>query len=80
METVEYKNISFTVWDVGGQDKVRAHGSFFSGISTDRFRIVSSKSRRLLNLYSDLRRLGPLVWLCDRSDHCGDTTSRILRG
>ena len=24
METVEYKNISFTVWDVGGQDKVRA--------------------------------------------------------
>lgn len=23
METVEYKNISFTVWDVGGQDKVR---------------------------------------------------------
>ena len=24
METVEYKNISFTVWDVGGQDKVTA--------------------------------------------------------
>ena len=23
VETVEYKNISFTVWDVGGQDKVR---------------------------------------------------------
>lgn len=23
METVEYKNISFTVWDVGGQDKIR---------------------------------------------------------
>ncbi len=23
MESVEYKNISFTVWDVGGQDKVR---------------------------------------------------------
>ena len=25
METVEYKNISFTVWDVGGQDKVFSH-------------------------------------------------------
>ena len=25
VETVEYKNISFTVWDVGGQDKV-CHG------------------------------------------------------
>lgn len=24
VETVEYKNISFTVWDVGGQDKARA--------------------------------------------------------
>ncbi|KAL2335704.1 hypothetical protein Fmac_016917 [Flemingia macrophylla] len=23
VETVEYKNISFTVWDVGGQDKIQ---------------------------------------------------------
>lgn len=23
VETVEYKNINFTVWDVGGQDKVK---------------------------------------------------------
>jgi len=23
VETVEYKNIKFTVWDVGGQDKIR---------------------------------------------------------
>ena len=23
VETVEYKNISFTVWDIGGQDKIR---------------------------------------------------------
>jgi len=23
VETVEYKNISFTVWDVGGQDRIR---------------------------------------------------------
>lgn len=27
METVEYKNISFTVWDVGGQDKVHIFNS-----------------------------------------------------
>ena len=27
VETVEYKNISFTVWDVGGQDKVRRTGT-----------------------------------------------------
>lgn len=24
VETVEYKNIKFTVWDVGGQDSIRA--------------------------------------------------------
>ncbi|EPQ19123.1 ADP-ribosylation factor 1 [Myotis brandtii] len=23
VETVEYKNLSFTVWDVGGQDKIQ---------------------------------------------------------
>ena len=23
VETIEYKNITFTVWDVGGQDKVK---------------------------------------------------------
>lgn len=23
VETVDYKNVSFTVWDVGGQDKIR---------------------------------------------------------
>lgn len=28
VETVEYKNISFTVWDVGGQDKVCIFSSF----------------------------------------------------
>jgi hypothetical protein len=28
VETVEYKNISFTVWDVGGQDKVFDSNSF----------------------------------------------------
>lgn len=27
VETVEYKNISFTVWDVGGQDKVFAYNN-----------------------------------------------------
>eukprot|EP01084_Bolivina_argentea_P106581 190690_1 len=23
VDTVEYKNVSFTVWDIGGQDKIR---------------------------------------------------------
>jgi len=24
VETVQYKNVSFTIWDIGGQDKIRA--------------------------------------------------------
>ena len=29
LETVEYGNVSFTVWDVGGQDKIRALWNFY---------------------------------------------------
>lgn len=48
METVDYKNISFAVWDVGGQDKIRflwrdylptTRGLIFVVDSTDRERI-----------------------------------------
>ena len=48
VETVEYKNISFTVWDVGGQDKIRplwrhyfqnTQGLIFVVDSNDRERI-----------------------------------------
>ena len=34
VETVEYKNISFTVWDVGGQDKVNNSLFFSSELKT----------------------------------------------
>lgn len=48
VETVEYKNICFTVWDVGGQDKIRplwrhyfqnTQGLIFVVDSNDRDRI-----------------------------------------
>lgn len=48
VETVEYKNINFTVWDVGGQDKIRplwrhyfqnTQGLIFVVDSNDRERI-----------------------------------------
>ncbi|KTF74595.1 hypothetical protein cypCar_00049826, partial [Cyprinus carpio] len=29
VETVEYKNISFTVWDVGGQTKIRGLWKYY---------------------------------------------------
>ena len=48
VETVQYKNINFTVWDVGGQDKIRplwrhyfqnTQGLIFVVDSNDRERI-----------------------------------------
>lgn len=55
VETVEYKNISFTVWDVGGQDKIRplwrhyyqnTQGLIFVVDSNDRDRIDAGTSQR----------------------------------
>eukprot|EP00918_Siedleckia_nematoides_P026837 GHVU01057872.1.p1 GENE.GHVU01057872.1~~GHVU01057872.1.p1 ORF type:complete len:198 (+),score=20.12 GHVU01057872.1:543-1136(+) len=52
VETVEYKNISFTVWDVGGQDKIRplwrhyysnTHGLIFVVDSNDRDRVEDAR-------------------------------------
>ena len=52
VETVEYKNISFTVWDVGGQDKIRplwrhyfqnTQGLIFVVDSNDRERVVEAR-------------------------------------
>jgi len=51
VETVEYKNISFTVWDVGGQDKIRplwrhyyqnTQGIIFVVDSNDRDRVAGT--------------------------------------
>merc|ERR1712086_1242662 len=53
VETVEYKNISFTVWDVGGQDKIRplwrhyyqnTQGLIFVVDSNDSDRLAKNKS------------------------------------
>ncbi|KAH0881844.1 hypothetical protein HID58_057940, partial [Brassica napus] len=42
VETVEYKNISFTVWDVGGQDKVSSNLIMFQVLFDRLFRNVFS--------------------------------------
>ncbi|OLY83737.1 ADP-ribosylation factor [Smittium mucronatum] len=60
VETVEYKNINFTVWDVGGQDKIRplwrhyyqnTQGVIFVVDSNDRERVNEARDEltRLLN-------------------------------
>ncbi|KAJ1625827.1 ADP-ribosylation factor [Pavlovales sp. CCMP2436] len=60
VETVEYKNIQFTVWDVGGQDKIRplwrhyyqnTQGVIFVVDSNDRDRVDEARDElhRMLN-------------------------------
>ena len=40
VETVEYKNISFTVWDVGGQDKIRPLWRHYFQNTQGRFQLL----------------------------------------
>ncbi|KXN64655.1 ADP-ribosylation factor [Conidiobolus coronatus NRRL 28638] len=60
VETVDFKNISFTVWDVGGQDKIRplwrhyfqnTQGIIFVVDSNDRDRVNEAREelQRMLN-------------------------------
>lgn len=67
VETVEYKNISFTVWDVGGQNKIRklwshyfqnTQGLIFVIDSNDRERIAEAENE-LSNMAS-----GSIIKLC----------------
>lgn len=62
VETVEYKNISFTVWDVGGQDKIRplwrhyfqnTQGLIFVVDSNDRERVQEAKEELMRMLAED---------------------------
>jgi ADP-ribosylation factor 1/2 len=62
VETVEYKKISFTVWDVGGQDKIRplwrhyfqnTQALIFVVDSNDRGRIAEAREELLRMLGED---------------------------
>eukprot|EP01084_Bolivina_argentea_P076722 139077_1 len=50
VETVEYKNISFTVWDVGGKDKIRPlWRHYYAGTEAIIFVIDSNDRQRLIS-------------------------------
>ena len=58
VETVKYKNISFTVWDIGGQDKIRnLWRVYFPGSQGIIFVIDSSDKERLDQAKTELQRL-----------------------
>jgi len=72
VETVEYKNISFTVWDVGGQDKIRhlwrsyfnlrdPQGVIFVVDSSDRDRLEAAR-KELENIRNKMQNVPVLVF------------------
>jgi len=77
VETVEYKNISFTVWDVGGQDKIRplwrhyyqnTQGIIFVVDCNDRERAGEAKDELNRMLSEDELRDAVLLVLSNKSD------------
>jgi len=77
VETVEYKNISFTVWDVGGQDKIRplwrhyyqnTQGLIFVVDSNDRERVQESREELNKMLNEDELRNAILLCFANKQD------------
>ncbi|KAG6581040.1 ADP-ribosylation factor 1, partial [Cucurbita argyrosperma subsp. sororia] len=77
VETVEYKNISFTVWDVGGQDKIRplwrhyfqnTQGLIFVVDSNDRDRAVEARDELHRMLNEDELRNAVLLVFANKQD------------
>lgn len=77
VETVEYKNISFTVWDVGGQNKIRplwrhyfrnTQGIIFVVDSNDRSRISEARDTLQTMLGEDEIRNAVLLIFANKQD------------
>merc|ERR1712000_364298 len=77
VETVEYKNIRFTVWDVGGQDKIRplwrhyyqnTQGLIFVVDSNDRDRVEDAREELTKMLNEDEMRDAALLVFANKQD------------
>ncbi|KDQ64765.1 hypothetical protein JAAARDRAFT_167398 [Jaapia argillacea MUCL 33604] len=82
VETVEYKNIKFQVWDLGGQSSIRPYWRCYfpntSAIiyvidSSDHARIPTSRSELLTMLSEDELAGVPLLVFCNKQDVEGAT-------
>jgi len=77
VETVDYKNLSFKVWDIGGQDRIRklwrhyyrgTEGSIFVTDSNDRDRIAVTREELTQILFEDEMRDAVLLVLANKQD------------
>jgi Arf/Sar family protein len=77
VETVEYKNLKFTMWDVGGQDKLRplwrhyfqnTNGIIFVVDSNDRDRVAQARDELQKMLAEDELRNAVLLVFANKQD------------
>jgi len=77
VETVEYNNLNFTVWDIGGQDKIRPlwrhyyHGSnglIYVVDSNDRDRVEDAREELLKILNEEEMRDAALLVFANKQD------------
>jgi len=77
VETVEYKNLKFTMWDVGGQDKLRplwrhyfqnTNGVIFVVDSNDRDRVSQARDELQKMLAEDELRNAVLLVFANKQD------------
>ncbi|XP_060677126.1 ADP-ribosylation factor 3-like [Hemiscyllium ocellatum] len=77
VETVEYKNFSFTVWDVGGQDKIRSlwrhyfqntQGLIFVVDSNDKERVSEAREELMQVLAEDELHNAVLLVFANKQD------------
>ncbi|TMS01108.1 ADP-ribosylation factor 4 [Larimichthys crocea] len=77
VETVEYKNICFTVWDVGGQDKIRplwrhyfqnTQGLIFVVDSNDRERVAESAEELAKMIHEDELKEAVILVFANKQD------------
>lgn len=87
VETVEYRNICFTVWDVGGQDKIRplwrhyfqnTQGLIFVVDSNDRERVVEAGKELQNMLQEDELRDAVLLVFANKQDLPNSMTAAEL--
>jgi ADP-ribosylation factor protein 1 len=77
VETVEFQNIMFTVWDVGGQDRIRplwrhyfqnTQGIIFVVDSNDRDRIIEARDELMKMLNEDELRDAVILIFANKQD------------
>merc|ERR1712087_883640 len=87
VETIEYKNISFTVWDIGGQDKIRklwryyyqnTQAVIFVIDSNDRDRIEDAREELTKMLMEEEMRDAVLLVFANKQDLPNAMTAAVV--